>query len=395
GRILRWYGTRTDIEDRKRAEEALQRSEAYLAESQRLTQTGSWAWDPATDRILYLSQEMFRIFGLEPQEISPGVAELRERVQPEDLDRVFKYVSQAVNDRRDFDVEFRIILRDGTVKHIQSSGHPVCDPNGEVIQVVGTHVDVTERKRTEQERERLRQLEAELAHINRVSMMGELAASIGHEIKQPIAAAVTNARTCVRWLKRDRPDLEEAREAAERMVEDVMRSADIINRTSSLYKKGTLERELVDVNEIINEIVALLRNEAARFDISIRTHLAPDLPKAMGDRVQLQQVLMNLMINSIDALKGIDGTREIILTSQCEGSDWLLVSVSDTGVGLPSKMDRVFDAFFTTKPHGTGMGLAISRTIIKSHGGQLWATSSACPGATFHFTLPATTGVQA
>jgi len=395
GRILRWYGTRTDIEDRKRAEEALQRSEAYLAESQRLTQTGSWAWDPATDRILYLSQEMFRIFGLEPQEISPGVAELRERVQPEDLDRVFKYVSQAVNDRRDFDVEFRIILRDGTVKHIQSSGHPVCDPNGEVIQVVGTHVDVTERKRTEQERERLRQAEAELAHINRVSMLGELAASIGHEIKQPITAAVTNARTCLRWLKRDRPDLEEAREAAERMVADGLRSAEIINRMRSLYEKIDPQRELADINEIITEIVALLRSEAARFGISVRIHLAANLPKVTGDRVQLQQVLMNLMINSIDALKGVDGKREIILTSQSEGRDQLLISVGDTGVGLPAEVDQIFDAFFTTKAHGTGMGLAISRTIIESHGGRLWATSSTGPGATFHFTLPATAGVQA
>jgi len=395
GRVLRWYGTRTDIEDRKRAEEALKQSEAYLAEAQRLSHTGSWAWTPAGEEIRYWSEECYRILGFDPYAGLPRFETFFQRIHPDDQPRTSEKLDTAGREMAEFELNYRIVLPDGEIRDVHVVGHPVLSPSGDLVEFVGTVLDVTERTRAEEERERLRQLEAELAHINRVSMMGELAASIGHEIKQPIAAAVTNARTCVRWLKRDRPDLEEAREAAERMVEDVMRSADIINRTSSLYKKGTLERELVDVNEIINEIVALLRNEAARFDISIRTHLAPDLPKAMGDRVQLQQVLMNLMINSIDALKGIDGTREIILTSQCEGSDWLLVSVSDTGVGLPSKMDRVFDAFFTTKPHGTGMGLAISRTIIESHGGQLWATSSACPGATFHFTLPATTGVQA
>jgi len=241
----------------------------------------------------------------------------------------------------------------------------------------------------------LSQLEVELAHINRVSMMGELAASIGHEIKQPIAAAVTNARTCLRWLKRDQPDLEEAREAASRMVEDAMRSAEIINRTSLLYKKGAPQRELVDVNKKINEMVVLLRSEAARYGISIRSDLAADLPQVVGDRVQLQQVLMNLMINGIDSLKEIDGPREITLISQCDANGELLVSVSDTGVGLPPEKDQIFDAFFTTKPQGTGMGLAISRTIIESHGGRLSATPNPGCGATFSFTLPAATGIEA
>jgi signal transduction histidine kinase len=219
-------------------------------------------------------------------------------------------------------------------------------------------------------------------------MMGELAASLGHEIKQPIAAAITNANTCLRWLKRDQPDLKEAREAASRMIEDAMRSVEIVNRTSSLYKKGAPQRELVNINEVIDEIVTLLRNEAARYDVGTRIDLCADLPRVMGDRVQLQQVLMNLIINSIDAMKGIDGTREITLTSQYDGSDRLLVTVSDTGVGLPPEIDQIFDAFFTTKPHGTGMGLAISRTIIESHGGRLWVVANSGRGAIFNFTLP-------
>jgi signal transduction histidine kinase len=255
--------------------------------------------------------------------------------------------------------------------------------------------DITDRKRAEQERERLRQLEADLARINRVSMMGELAASLAHEIKQPIAAAVTDAKTCLRWLKRDHPDLEGAQEAAARTVEDAMKAAEIINRTSSLYKKGAPRRELVDVNEIINEIVALLRNEAARFDVSIRSDLAADLPKLMADRVQLQQVLMNMTINAVDAMKTVDGTRELTVTSRRDDGDQVLVSVSDTGVGLPAEIDQIFNAFFTTKPHGTGMGLAISRTIIESHGGRLSARPNTDRGATFCFTLPAATGVQA
>jgi len=394
GRILRWYGTRTDIEDRKRVEEALQRSEAYLAEAQRLTHTGSWAYK-AGGGPLYWSEENFRIWGFDPQQGAPGLEIVQQRIHPEDRDKRNEYFERASRAGKDFAHEFRIVLPDGTVRHIHAVGHPILNASGEVIEVVGTHVDVTERRRAEQERERLRQAEAELAHINRVSMLGELAASIGHEVKQPITAAVTNAKTCLRWLKREPPELEEAREAAGRMVEDALRSAEIINRMRSLYEKSAPQRELTDVNEIIPEIIALLRNEAARFGISIRSHLAADLPQVRGDRVQLQQVLMNLMINSIDALKGIEGKREIILTSQSESNDHLLISVSDTGVGLPVKMDQIFDPFFTTKPHGTGMGLAISRTIIESHGGRLWATPSTGRGATFHFTLPAATGGQA
>jgi PAS domain S-box-containing protein len=253
----------------------------------------------------------------------------------------------------------------------------------------------TERKLAREERERLRQAQADLAHINRVTTMGELTASLAHEIRQPISAAVTNAKTCLRWLGRDKPDVVEAAEAASRLVKDVTRAADIIGRISSLFKKDALQRELVDVNELIREMIVLLRSEANRYSISIRTELAEDVPKVMADRVQLQQVFMNLMLNGIDAMKETNGGSELAIKSEADDGQ-LLISVSDTGVGLPPEQaDRIFRAFFTTKENGTGMGLPISRSIIESHGGRLWFTGNSGPGATFQFTLPTTVAAHA
>src|SRR6202521_2022746 len=246
-----------------------------------------------------------------------------------------------------------------------------------------------ERKLAREERERLRQAQADLAHINRVTTMGELTASLAHEIKQPISAAVTDARTCLRWLTRDDPDIAEGREAAARIVKDVMHAADIINSISLLFKKGTLQRELVDVNELIREMIVLLRNEAARYSISIRSDLAEDIPRVMADRIQLQQVFMNLMLNGIDAMKDLCTARELTIRSQRVKDGQLMISVSDTGIGLPLQQpEQIFSAFFTTKAHGTGMGLPISRSIIESHGGRLWAASNSERGASFHFNLP-------
>jgi signal transduction histidine kinase len=221
--------------------------------------------------------------------------------------------------------------------------------------------------------------------------MGELTASLAHEVNQPIAAAVTDANTCLRWLARDQPDLGEAREAASRIVKDVARASDIINRMRSLFKKGISQRELVDVNEVIQEMIVLLSSEASRYSISMRGELSEDLPQIMGDRVQLQQVLMNLMINGIEAMKDVDGQRELAVKSQRSEDKQLRVSVSDTGVGLPPQQaDLIFGAFFTTKRDGTGMGLRISRSIVESHGGRLWATDNTSRGATFHLLLPST-----
>ena len=245
---------------------------------------------------------------------------------------------------------------------------------------------ITQQKRAE---EALRQAQADLAHVNRMTTVGELTASLAHEVNQPIAAAGTDANTCLRWLTRDQPDLGEAREAASRVVKDVTRAAEIISRVRLLFKKDTSQRELADINEIIQEMIVLLRGEATRYSISFRTDLAADLPHMMADRIQLQQVLMNLMINGIDAMKEVDGMRQLTINSRRSENEHLLVTVSDTGLGLPPKQaDQIFNAFFTTKPNGTGMGLSISRSIVQAHGGRLWAGNNSPRGASFNFTLP-------
>jgi C4-dicarboxylate-specific signal transduction histidine kinase len=236
--------------------------------------------------------------------------------------------------------------------------------------------------------EALRQTQSDLAHVNRVSTMGELTASLAHEVNQPIAAAITDANTCLRWLTRDPPDMDEARAAALRTVKDANRAAEIVSRVRLLFKKGTPQRELVHVNEVIREMIVLLHSETTRYSVSVLSDLATDLPQVVGDRVQLQQVLMNLMINSIDAMKGGDAKRELTIRSTRTENDELMVSVSDTGMGLPPQQaDQIFNAFFTTKSHGTGMGLRISRSIVESHGGRLWAADNPPRGASFHLTL--------
>jgi len=247
-------------------------------------------------------------------------------------------------------------------------------------------MDIEDRKRVEQERDKLRQLEADLAHINRVSTLGEMAASLAHEIKQPIAAAITSAHTCIEWLAHEPPNLDRARAAAARIDKYGNRAAQIIDRIRSFYRKSPLQRELIDVNGVIQEMLTLLEGEAIQHSVDMRTQLAAEVPKIMADRVQLQQVFMNLILNAIEAMNGSGG--ELMVTSQVQDGQ-LQFSVSDTGVGLPTeKMDQIFSAFFSTKPHGSGMGLAISRSIVESHGGRLWATANDGRGATFHFTLP-------
>jgi PAS domain S-box-containing protein len=256
---------------------------------------------------------------------------------------------------------------------------PLRDAEGKPYAVCSIATDITEWKR----------LQADLTRANRVSSMGELSASLAHEISQPIAAAVTNANTCLRWLSCDEPELEEARAAASRIVQDGGRAGEIIKRVRLLFKKDALQRELVDLNEVIREMMLLLHSEAIQYGVLVPTELAADIPEVMGDRVQLQQVLMNLMMNSIEAMKVVDGTRELLIQSQRGEEGLVLISVSDTGVGLPPQQaDKIFDAFFTTKTHGTGMGLRISRSIVESHGGRLWAADNPPRGARFCFTLP-------
>ena len=360
--------------ERERAEESLRRSESYLAEAQRLTHTGSWVWQVTGRDALHLSEEWYRLYGFDPEKGPPGWEERLQRIHPDDRAKWQGAIDRAIAETSDYEVEFRILLADGTVKYIHTVGHPVLNSSGDLVEFVGSSTDITERKRAE---ESLRQAQADLAHINRMTTMGELTASLAHEVNQPIAAASTNANTCLRWLAGDTPNIEEARAAAMRIVKDAKRAGEIISRVRQLFKKGTSQRQLVDVNEIIREMIVLLRGETTRYNILVGTDLAADLPQVMADRVQLQQVLMNLMINGIEAMKDADGTRELAIRSQRMENEEVVVSVSDSGVGLPPQQtEQIFNAFFTTKPHGTGMGLRISRSIIESHDGRLWAADN-------------------
>jgi PAS domain S-box-containing protein len=549
---IEFAGAVMDVSDRKRAEEALRRSESNLAEAQRLTHTGSWVWQVAGRDALHLSEEWYRIYGFDPEKGPPAWEERLQRVHPEDRAKWQGAIDRAIGEKSDYEVEFRILLPAGTVKYIHTVGHPVLNASGDLAEFVGSATDITDRKRAEvllagekrllemiargdsrtlilegacllveqlasgslcsillldpsanclrhgaspslpktyteaidgivigpfvgscgtaayraepvivsdiatdplwtdyrnlasahelracwstpvlssarrvlgtfatyyreprsptpqehnvierithlasiaiereQGEEVLRQAQADLAHVSRVTTMGELTASLAHEVNQPIAAAVTNANTCLRWLRRDHPDVEEACAAASRVVKDGTRAAEIVSRIRLLFQKGTPQRGLVDVNEVIREMIVLLRGESTRYNISVRTELAAELPPVLGDRVQLQQVLMNLMLNGMDAMKDVHGTRELAIKSQRAENEQVFLAVSDTGVGLPAQQGgQIFQAFFTTKPHGTGMGLRISRSIVESHGGRLWAADNPPRGASFYFTLP-------
>ncbi|HSZ63253.1 MAG TPA: MHYT domain-containing protein [Terriglobales bacterium] len=385
GDLLEYVGTVMDVTERKRTEEKLRQSEAYLAEAQKLTHTGSWVWDVAERRAVHLSEEWYRVYGFDPKEGISAWNKRLERIHPDERVGRQQAIDRAISGKSDYELEYRILLPGGAVRHVHSVGHPVLNVSGDLVQFVGSSTDITERRQAE---EALRQAQAELARISRITTMGELTASLAHEVNQPIAAAVTDASTCLRWLNRDHPDLEEAREAASRVVKDATRAAEIIGRTRLLFKKANPQWEPVDIHEIIREMVILMSGEAARHSISVSAELASELSQVMGDRVQLQQVLMNLMMNSIEAMKDVDGPRELTIRSRTEDGQ-VMVSVSDTGVGLPPQQaDQIFNAFFTTKAHGTGMGLRISRSIVESHGGRLWAEGNSPRGAIFHFTLP-------
>ncbi len=380
-----YRGTTMDVTEQELLTQELRQQQAYLAEAQNLTHAGSFACNFVTGEIFHLSDEAFRIYGLDPSSRDTPFERFYKATHPEDEPTLRKNFYGAINARVDYDLEYRIHRPDGTIRFLRSVGHH--NPAGEIGEYVGITMDITEQKHAEQERERLRQLEADLAHINRVNMMGELAAALAHEIKQPIAAAAANAGACLGFLNDEHPDILEAREAASGTIGCARRAAEIIDHVRSLFKKSFPQREAVDVNELIREISLLLKNDIRRNSVTVRLELAENLPEIAGDRVQLEQVLMNLMLNAIEAMHDAKG--DLTITSQSTDDGHLSISVSDTGVGIPADtIDQIFDTFFTTKPQGTGMGLAISRSIVESHGGRLWATSNSARGSTFQFTLP-------
>jgi PAS domain S-box-containing protein len=338
---------------------------------------------------VFWSEELYRIYGFDPAQGLPRAETCIERIHPEDREKFIEAFGRAVGQKVDAEVEYRIVLPDGTVKHLQGRGHPVLDANGRLVEIVGTTVDISERKRAKEQRARLQQLEADLAHINRVSVMGELTASIAHEVNQPLSGVVSNGSACLRWLAGDAPNVEEAREAARRIVRDGKRAAEIIARIRALTKRAGQNREELDLNNTIEEVLQLVGDETKKKGATIRTCLSRDVLPLVGDRVQLQQVVLNLVMNGLEAMSTItDRRRELVITSQNAEPGAVEVTVCDSGIGLtPEQSARIFEAFYTTKPTGMGMGLSICRSIIHAHEGRLWATSNDEGGTTFHFTL--------
>jgi PAS domain S-box-containing protein len=389
GELLQFVGVAMDVTERKRNEEALRSSEAYLMEAQRLTHTGSCAVDGNSREILYWSEEMFRLYGFDPQHGLPTWDQWMQRVHPEDHDKFRMAGDRTFLEKVHCDVEFRIVRPDGTVKHIHASGHPVLNSNGELVQVVGTMVDITEHKRAEEERNRLRQLEADLARINRVSTMGELAASIAHEVNQPLTAVTNNSSACLRLLANRSLEPEVLRRALEEIVADGTRASAVIARIRGFIKKAPAENAELDVNEVIQEVLALAGDELHKNQVLVECQLAKTLPLVRADRVQLQQVLLNLIMNGIEAMTTVTNRPRLLrVQSSLDESGNVLVAVHDSGTGLGLEADRVFTPFFTTKANGMGMGLSISRSLVESHGGRLWASPNSPDGAVFYFTLP-------
>jgi PAS domain S-box-containing protein len=375
-----------DVTERTRAEERLRDSERRYTLATTAARMGVWDWDLLTNRV-YVDPAINSDLGLDPP--GPGRLSLEwaRRFHPADLDQARKRMAAHLDGRvPSVELECRLFHKDGTVRWFMARGAVVERADGRPVRASGTATDITERKEAE---EALHRAQAELARMSRMSALGELAASIAHEIDQPLCAIVANANACMHWLEGHGAELGDVREALRDVVSDSNRASDVIRRTRELFRHAPVEKAPIDLNQIVREVVALAQNRADRNHVRCATDCASDLPHVMGDRVQLQQVIFNLVVNGLDAMRDVDRERHLTLRTWRETSD-VLVAVSDTGSGLdPREAERIFDPFFTTKPEGMGMGLAITRSIVQAHGGRLWAVPNPSGGATFHIVLPA------
>src|SRR5258705_1631050 len=384
GTIDRWYATAFDIEDRKRAQEEVRRSEAFLAEAQRLTSIGSFSWLVATDELAW-SEELYRIYEFDPGiKITLGV--IGTRVHPEDLSLYEKMVEQARNGSEDFEWQYRLLMPDQSIKFMHAVAQATRDPIGQLEYIAAVR-DVTAHRRADEALDKAR---SELAHVTRVMTLGALTASIAHEVNQPLSGIITNASTCLRMLDAEPPNVDGARETAKRTIRDGRRAADVITRLRALFTNKDAAKELIDLNEATQEVIALSRTELERNGVITRTELAAELPVVTGDRIQLQQVILNLLRNGSDAMSAVDDRpRELRFTTEVEEGNCVRLSVRDAGVGFePQALERLYQSFYTPKSDGMGIGLSVSRSIIENHRGRLWATPNDGPGVTFSFSLP-------